>query len=197
MQNHKPVISNEQRTASTRAALIAAAREAFATKGYAETGTPELVRAAGVTRGALYHHYDGKLALFRAVVEAESNAVAAEIETGAANTGAPLDALIAGAGAYFTAMQAPGRIRLLLVDGPAVLGVAAMHAIDMQTSGHSLRAGLEAAMQTGAMRPLPIEALTALLSAAFDRGALEIAGGVSADDVEKTIAALLDGLRAG
>ena len=196
MQNHKTVIPNKQRTASTKAALIATARGLFAEKGYAETGTPELVKAAGMTRGALYHHYDGKLALFRAVIEAESAAVAAEIEASTGNAAAPLDALLSGASAYFAAMQAPGRIRLLLIDGPAVLGVQAMHAIDAETSGGSLRAGLEAATQTGTIRPLPIDALSALLNAAFDRGALEIAGGAPMEDVEEAIAGLLAGLRA-
>ncbi len=76
--------SNLQRTAEMRGRLIAAARSLFVERGYAATGTPEIVSAAGVTRGALYHHFEDKQALFRAVVEAEAAAVAAAIEAAAA-----------------------------------------------------------------------------------------------------------------
>ncbi|MGN6537039.1 MAG: helix-turn-helix domain-containing protein, partial [Mesorhizobium sp.] len=104
MQDKKPRRSNRERTDATRADLIAAARTLFIEKSYAETGTPEIVAAAGVTRGALYHHFPDKQALFRAVVEKEAEAVAAEIEAAAPETLAPRDALMAGSDAYLAAM---------------------------------------------------------------------------------------------
>ena len=78
--------SNRERTERHARDLLAAARALFTDKGYAETGTPDIVAAAGVTRGALYHHFADKQALFRAVVEREAAAVAAEIETRRAGT---------------------------------------------------------------------------------------------------------------
>ena len=117
--------SNKQRSETTRAELIAAARLLFVGRGYAETGTPDIVDAAGLTRGALYHHFDDKKALFLAVVEAEARAVAEEIERAAPDDMPAREALVKGGEAYLDALAAPGRTRLLLLDGPAVLGGSA------------------------------------------------------------------------
>ena len=87
---NSPRRSNRERTEATRAALLDAARKLFVEKSYAETGTPEIVAAAGVTRGALYHHFADKQALLRAVVEAESQAVAQEIDRAALTFGMPM-----------------------------------------------------------------------------------------------------------
>ncbi|TGV64005.1 TetR family transcriptional regulator, partial [Mesorhizobium sp. M2D.F.Ca.ET.160.01.1.1] len=140
----------------------------------------EIVAAAGVTRGALYHHFADKPALFAAVVEQETAAVAKEIDRASPPSFSPRDALIAGSEAYLTAMRAPGRTRLLLLDGPAVLGRAAMDDIDNRHGNRSLREGLVAAMRARSMTKLPAEALTALLGSAFDRAALAIEAGASA-----------------
>ncbi|TIR82326.1 MAG: TetR/AcrR family transcriptional regulator, partial [Mesorhizobium sp.] len=171
--------SNRDRTEATRADLIRAARKLFTEKSYAETGTPEIVAAAGVTRGALYHHFADKQALLAAVVEQEAATVAAEIDRASP---AARDALISGSGAYLAAMRAPGRTRLLLLDGPAVLGRAAMDEIDNRHGNRSLREGLIAAMRARSMVKLPAEALTAVLAAAFDRAALAIEAGASAEE---------------
>ena len=147
MQQESARRSNRDRTEATRADLIAAARKLFTEKSYAETGTPEIVAAAGVTRGALYHHFADKQALFAAVVEQEAAAVADEIDRASPPSLEARDALIAGSDAYLAAMRAPGRTRLLLLDGPAVLGRAAMDAIDNRHGNRSLREGLVAAMR--------------------------------------------------
>lgn len=187
--------SNRQRTEATRAALIAAARRLFVEKSYAETGTPEIVAAAGVTRGALYHHFADKQALLRAVVEAESAAVAEEVEKAAPADLDPLDALRAGGAAFLSSMAVPGRTRLLLLDGPAVLGHAAMDEIEARHGGRTLREGLTAAMEAGAIRPLPIDALAAQLAAAFDRAALAIEAGADAEDHLTVLSAIVGALR--
>jgi len=194
MQDEKPRRSNRERTDATRADLIAAARTLFIEKSYAETGTPEIVSAAGVTRGALYHHFPDKQALFRAVVEKEAEAVAAEIEAAAPETLAPRDALMAGSDAYLAAMRMPGRTRLLLLDGPAVLGRAEMDEIDARHGNRTLREGLVAAMRSGAVRKLPVDALTLLLAALFDRAALAADAGAPSDDYRRVITALIEGL---
>lgn len=186
--------SNKDRSDTTRAALIAAGRELFVSRGYAETGTPELVAGAGVTRGALYHHFADKRALFRAVVEAESAAVTQEIESAARPGLSPLKALSKGGAAFLEAMQVPGRTQLLLVDAAAVLGREELDAIDARHGGRTLREGLAAAMQAGALPKLPLVPTAQLLSAAYDRAALAIAAGADPGEWRRLIDTLLAGL---
>lgn len=172
--------SNRERTEATRGALLAAARAAFVDKGYAATSTPEIVAAAGITRGALYHHFTDKRDLFRAVLEEEARTVAAEIEQAAPNTRSARRALIAGSQAYLDAMTVPGRTRLLLIDGPAVLGSAEIFALDEAHAGRTLREGLQAAIGERITPPATVDALAMLLSAALDRAALAIDAGEDA-----------------
>jgi AcrR family transcriptional regulator len=186
--------TNRDRTEATRRDLIAAARKLFTEKSYAETSTPEIVAAAGVTRGALYHHFADKQALFHAVAEQEAEEVAAEIENASPPSLTARAALIAGSDAYLAAMRAPGRTRLLLLDGPAVLGRAVMDEIDGRHGSRTLREGLAAAMHSGTMKTLPPEALTGLLAAAFDRAALAIDAGAPAGEYREALIALIDGL---
>lgn len=194
MQRESARRSNRQRTEATRAALMQGARALFVTKGYAETGTPEIVAAAGVTRGALYHHFADKQALFRAVVEQESAAVAAEIEQATPASLSPREALVRGGEAFLGAMAAPGRTRLLLLDGPAVLGRTTMDEIDNANGARTLREGLAAASGAGALRSLPLAALTAVLAACFDRAALDIESGGNPEDYRQVLASVIDGL---
>ncbi|RFC67563.1 MULTISPECIES: TetR/AcrR family transcriptional regulator [Mesorhizobium] len=187
--------SNRERTEQTRGQLIAAARHLFTAKGYADTATPEIVEAAGVTRGALYHHFEDKKALFRAVCEQEAQLVAEAIEQAAPENLSLRDALIQGGDAFLRVMAAPGRTRLLLLDGPAVLGRAEMDEIDARHSGRTLRAGIAYGIREKAISPnLSIDAIAALLSAAFDRAALAIEAGGSAADYAQALAALIEGL---
>lgn len=195
MQEESSRRTNASRTEATRAALIASARALFVEKGYAETSTPEIVRHAGITRGALYHHFTDKADLFRAVLRAEFEAVAREISVSASEAPrSAIDALQLGGIGYLTAMQEPGRVRLMLLDGPAVLGRAEVDAIDRETSADTLRLGLEKAVQNGEIRALPVQALTAQISAMFDRAALGIAAGESLDDHHTVMNALIAGL---
>jgi len=178
--------SNRERTETTRLALLDAARALFVGKGYGDTSTPEIAVAAGITRGALYHHFVDKRDLFRQVLQRESQAVAADIEAAAPEQLSPREALLEGSKAYLNAMTAPGRTRLLLIDGPAVLGMEEIMALDDTTSAASLRQGLERA---GVGKDeASLDALTPLLSAAFDRAALAIDAGA---DIEETRTAML------
>lgn len=188
----KKARSNEARTQATRAALLAAARGLFIHKGYAATSTPEIVAAAGITRGALYHHFADKQDLFRAILEDEACAVAADIERAAPEDLPVRDALLAGSLAYLKAMTVPGRTRLLLIDGPAVVGTAAMLALDARHAGRTLREGLRAAVGQGLPAGTPIDALAALLSAAFDRAALEIEAGGDPDEFRSAMTGLIE-----
>ncbi len=191
MQN-KGNRTNRERTEATRGALLAAARAAFVEKGYAATSTPEIVAAAGITRGALYHHFVDKRDLFRAVLEDEARTVAAEIERAAPSTRSARKALIAGSKAYLDAMTVPGRTRLLLIDGPAVLGSAEIFALDEAHAGRTLREGLQAAMGERMTPPATVDAFAMLLSAAFDRAAIAIDAGSDAAAIRAVMMRLVE-----
>ena len=178
----------------TRQALIAAARRLFAERGFADTATPDIVAAAAVTRGALYHHFDDKKALFEAVLTAEAQAVAAAIEAQSEEAPSARQALLSGAKAYFDAMREPGRTRLLLLDGPAVLGAAKVSKIDAEQAEGRLRQGVKAHLEEAGCSLEGLAALTDLLSAAFDRAALAIEAGKPRGEYEQAIAMIVDGL---
>jgi AcrR family transcriptional regulator len=185
--------SNKERTEATRLALIEAARRLFVEKGYAETATPDIVAEAGVTRGALYHHFEDKKALFRAVLEREGEAVAAHIEDVALKGASARQALLLGASAYFDAMAIAGRTRLLLLEAPAVLGLESVVAIDRENAEGTLKTGLSDFLGAAASAAA-LQALTDMISAAFDRAAIAIETGADRAVYESAIADLLDGL---
>lgn len=191
MQEESQTRTNKSRTEATRLALVEAGRKLFAQKGFAETSTPEVVKTAGVTRGALYHHYDGKVALFRAVVVEEFKAVSEEIKVSSEmETDTKIDLLKKGSRGYLKAMEDKGRVRIMLLDGPAVLGQKELDRIDRETSADTLRVGLLEAMQVKQIKALPIDALTLQLSALFDRAALAVSEG----DDPKDHLAVIDSL---
>ncbi len=179
--------TNAQRSAQTRQTLLVAARSLFVEKGFAATSTPELVKRAGLTRGALYHHFRDKGEVLHAVLEEEARQVAEEIEKAAPANASPIDTLRVGSVAYLDAMAHPGRTRLLLIEGPAALGAVRMAAIDEGYAAASLREGLE-----DAMPGRQVTALTNLLSASFDRAALDIHGGDDKDMVRAAMLFLID-----
>ncbi|MEK1870035.1 MAG: helix-turn-helix domain-containing protein [Ensifer adhaerens] len=192
MQQEVSRRSNRERSDTTRAAILDAARGLFVTRGYADTSTPDIVAAAGLTRGALYHHFEDKKALFRAVAEREAIAVATSIEQATSGDLSARQALKVGARAYFDAMREPGRIRLLLLDGPAVLGKLEMMAIDVANAQRTLEEGIAEAMAPATVSAERLSAMASLLSAAFDRAALDIADGASSEVYAETIGTLID-----
>lgn len=187
----------QDRRAETRRALVAAARTLFAQKGYAGTSTPDIVAAAGVTRGALYHHFADKQALFAAVVEEEHALLALTIHQaaeGGEDEPGPIKALIRGGEGFIAAMQDPGRRRILISDAPAVLGRERVDEIDARHGLRTLIEGVEAAREAGALRDLPTLPLAHLLNAMFDRAAE--APPHEVDDYRKAMKAIIRGLRA-
>jgi AcrR family transcriptional regulator len=198
-----PRRTQAERSESTREALIRAARRLFAERGYADVGTEEIVRAAGVTRGALYHHFGGKRDLFEAVYERVEAELAREIASGAlaANPDSPLRAMRAGAEQFLRAATEPEAQRIVLLDGPSVLGwdrwreIAAEHGLGL------IEASVTAAIEAGAIAPQPVAPLSHLLMGALDEGAMLVARAVDPEaaraEVGRTLDALLAGLALG
>lgn len=182
----KSVRTQQDRRAATQSALLRTARALFAARGFAAVGAPEIAEAAGVTRGAITHHYADKTGLFRAVVQAEAQAVSAAL----ADLPDGPEALRDGTRLWFRQMQDPGRVRILLIDGPAVLGAAAMARIDAETGGGTLAQALVHALPDRA--PAEMAALGDILSAGFDRAALRIAEGAEPALYQAAIEALVD-----
>ncbi|MCY4180139.1 MAG: TetR/AcrR family transcriptional regulator [Litoreibacter sp.] len=164
-----------ERRAETREALLSAARELFIKNGFADTGTPELVANAGVTRGALYHHFTDKTDVFRALAMQEAQAIGTLIDEKTRNIEDPEEAMIAGTLAYFDAMAVPGRAKLLLSDAPSILGHAEALELTKPEGSAELKDGLRQAIPD--LGEAELDALTNVLSASFDRAALEIAEG--------------------
>ena len=189
-----------ERSESTRGALIEAGRALFAERGYAGVGTEEIVRAAGVTRGALYHHFDGKRELFEAVYERIEVELAERIAAGAlaANAESPMEAMRVGARMFLEACTEPEAQRIVLLDGPSVLGwdrwreIAAEHGLGL------IEASLQAAIDTGAIASQPVRPLAHVLMGALDEAAMLVARAEDPErmqaEVGRTLDSLLDAL---
>jgi len=189
-----------ERSESTRAALIAGARPLFAARGYAEVGTEEIVRAAGVTRGALYHHFAGKRLLFEAVYEQLEAELAERIAAGAfaANAEAPLEALKAGVEMALKASTEPEVQRIVLLDGPAVLGWDRWREIAAEYGLGMVEATLRAAIDAGEIPAQPARPLAHVLMGAMDEAAMLVARAENPEsmrvEVGRTLTFLLDAL---
>src|SRR5580693_1585355 len=126
--------TQSERSAATQSALIAAARKLWGERGYAEVGTPEIAAAAGVTRGAMYHQYADKAALFAAVIELVETDAMQRLSAAvlAAEPASPTAALRIAADAWLQIATEPEIRRLVLLDAPAVLGWAAFRELNQR-----------------------------------------------------------------
>lgn len=191
--------TRDERAEATRRALLQVARELFADRGYAAVGTEELVARAGVTRGALYHHFRDKQDLFRAVHEQLEQQLVRTVGAAMGGVTDPMEGLVTGVAAFLDACTDPPFIRIALQEAPTVLGWATWREIDERYGLGLVTAGLSAAMDAGAIRRQPVRPLAHLMLGALGEAALFIA---NADDpaaarqqIEPALLALLDGLR--
>lgn len=173
--------TQEERTATTRAALIEAGRKLFAEHGFAGVGTESLVREAGISRGALYHQFGDKTELFAEVLAA----VEADITQGLV-AAMPMDGKVGlvlvmtrALEAWLDACQTPEVQRIVLVDGPSVLGWARWRAICQSHVLGLIESVLTQAQAGGELLPLPVRPLSHLLLAVADEAAMYLH---SADD---------------
>ena len=190
----------EEQAAATRAELLRVARELFAARGYADVGTEELVRAASVTRGALYHHVSDKRDLFRAVHEQLADELLASIVAQTAGSGDAWEALTRGIRAFLDACTDPAVIRISHLDAPAVLGWAEWREIDARHWLGLVTMALQEAMDAGVLRRREVQPLAHMLLGAMVEASMLIANaddpGAARAEVEGPLLALLEGLRA-
>jgi AcrR family transcriptional regulator len=165
------------RSEATRRLLVSAARALFGARGYTDVGTEEIVRAAGVTRGALYHQFRDKADLFAAVAEDVEAEIADRIAAGAAQAAAdPVGVLRAGARLFLDACADPEVERIILLDAPAVLGWQAWRDLAGRYGLGLVQLALQSAIDAGAIVALPVDPLAHVLIGALDECALYVSG---------------------
>ena len=183
----------------TRESLVTAAREPFGLKGYAATSTEEIVERAGVTKGALYHHFADKESLFRAVFEQVQREVsdAAVAEFNQPDAGA---ALLAGCRLWVEAHADPAVRQIALIDARGVLGWQTAREIETRFSTVALRGALRKAMHAGVVQRLPLRPLALMLIGALSEACLYVAAAEDTAgarvEVGDLVLALLSGIRA-
>jgi AcrR family transcriptional regulator len=165
------------RSAATRDALVAAARQLFATQGFAEVPTDTIVAAAGVTRGALYHQFADKTALFDAVLEAVEADIARRLADEAADAGIsdPVEALRHAVRTWLDICVEPEIHRIALIDGPSVLGWTRWREVCQRHVFGLVQALLGYGIDLGRIRPLPLRPLAHVFMGAGDEAALYVA----------------------
>lgn len=195
-----------EHVADTRGALLDAARELFAERGYATVGTAEIVSRARVTRGALYHHFRDKADLFRAVMRTVAGELAGRLieqESGRTTRqdAAMWDQLRQGVQAYLDACLDSDFQRIVLVDGPAVLGPAAWDALVEEHGLGLLLEWLRQAIDNRQIDALPVDPLARLLAALLAEASLYIARSsdpaTAREETGRTVDRVLMGLRPG
>src|SRR5689334_13963762 len=189
--------TQSERTEATRGALVAAARSLFGARGYSEVGTEEIVAAAGVTRGALYHHFKDKRDLFRAVFAAQEQAFLQQVGERLLAIEDPYERLLTGLNEVLRAYADDQALaRIAFVDGPSVLGYEQWRAIVEEYSLGLLVFMLQQAMDAGRLKPLAPEPLAHVILGALTEGGMLLASGADAEPVQTSLRAILEGLSA-
>jgi AcrR family transcriptional regulator len=184
---------------ATREALIDAALELFTRRGYAEVGTEQIVQRAKLTRGALYHHFDDKRDLFRAVLEAVEADLVERIAARMDGVSDRWEVMLTGTRAFLDACEEPAVKQIALMDAPAVLGWREWREIDERYWLGLMKAALGAAIDAGVLRPAPLDALCHLMLGAMAEAAFVIANAddpvTARQESEAALFALLEGMR--
>jgi len=188
-----------ERSATTRAALLRAARELFAKNGFVATNREQIAERAGVTRGALYHHFGSKERLFRDVVEELEREIGVRVMVAAAAAGNDAaEELRLGCMAFLDACLDPAVQRIVLIEAPVVLGWDQWREIDEKHGLLLVTSALHAVVDSGQMAPVAVEPLAHLLMGALNEAALLVATAtkprVARAEVGRTVQLVLDRL---
>jgi AcrR family transcriptional regulator len=191
---HKKQRTQVERSAGTREALTAAGRSLFAARGYGDVGTEEVVKAAGLSRGALYHHFTDKSELFAAVYEAVEADVIKRIAATVADADQsdPIVLLCLGASSWLDACGEPEVRQIALLDAPAVLGLSRWREISTRY-GIGLAEGLlSRAIEVGRIPHQPITPLAHILLGALREGALYLTGATNRTQARQEVGVVID-----
>jgi AcrR family transcriptional regulator len=190
-----------EQSEATRSALLIAARGLFSERGFAAVSTEEIVQAAGVTRGALYHHFRDKQDLFTAVVEQVEQEVVERVAAVAVTESDPWEQQRVAVGAFLDTCLDDAVQRIILTDAPSVLGLAAWREIEARYGLALVRAGLQLVMEAGLIEEQPIEPLAHMLLGAMAEAGLLIAHAEdparARREVGDSLDRILQGLRTG
>ena len=186
-------------TTETIRKLIEIARIHFTEHGYANAALESIVHEANLTRGAVYHHFRSKKELFRAVLEDVQGEVAERVEGDASTSEDSWQQLYLGCRAFIMAAVEESNRRILLIDGPAILGWETWREMDKNHSMRLLRAQLDTMQQQGSFRTLPLDALTHFVSGGLNETALwlanESAQPKALDETMEVLTVFLEGLK--
>jgi len=185
-----------ERREATIGAIEQAAQRLFEIRGFADTTVDDIAAAAGVAKGAFYHHYQSKESVFTQVLERTQAALVREIAAVAAKGANPVAMLRLGLRAYMEACERPGVRQVLLLDGPVVLGWMRWRAIDDKYFGEMTRRSIAAALGPNAPA-IHVRAVTALISGAFAEAAMTSAANSAPRLKAKDLAAAMDLLLQG
>ena len=196
----KPKGANRTLYAATHAHILDAATVLFAARGFAAVTTPEVAAAAGVAQGSVFHHFPTKRDLFVAVHNRFQLRLIEGIDAAAASARDPWSRFDAIWRAYLDATEDPAMRRILLLDGPRVIGLDELRRQDRGTAFAFLMREVAALQEARLIRPDSVRALTVLLFGALDQAAFEIADFPDDRDLRRQLvdgfAALLERLRA-
>lgn len=170
-KGHKKVEQGQK----TSAELVKIARQMFSRKGYAETSMEEIVLNAGVTRGALYHHFSSKKGLFLAVFEEAQEEIASRIFQAGKSQRSAWDKLASSTLAFFEACSDPELQQIVLIDAPVVLGWNVWRRVDQEKTHPTLRSILNELINTKVIQPLPLRPIAHLIAGAANEAVLFIA----------------------
>jgi AcrR family transcriptional regulator len=192
-----PASLRAEQVAQTRAALVRAGRQLFGSKGFAATSVGDIARAARVTTGALYHHFPNKAAVFEAVFEQVHADMMADTIKAVAAADGPTGQLAAGVGVFLDQVMEPEVQRVIITDGPAVLGLERFVELDERNALEGTVALLEAANASGAFQIEDPQTLARLLFGAMTRAGQLIASSADPAATRDAIGATFPGLIRG
>jgi AcrR family transcriptional regulator len=187
----------EEYAEATRAALIEVARHLFGEKGFAGVSIEEIVQGARVTRGALYHHFDDKQALFQAVLEKIESELAERMRAAAESKTQTWEQLQAACYAYLDACLERDVQRIVVLDAASVLGWHTWCEIDKRYGLGVLEERFEAALRAGLMDPQPLESVAQLVLGALNVGGRVIAEAKNAKEARGQVGVTIDRLVSG
>ena len=185
-----------ERSAATRDALVTAGRALFGARGYADVGTEEVVRAAGVSRGALYHHFADKAELFAAVLESVEEMTNARVVAAvmAAGPDDPITAMQRGTAAFLDVCAEPEMARIMLIDAPAVLGAQGWSDASTESDIGLVVQLITHGIELGRIRPQPVMPLARILLGALREAALFLASAPDPAAAREEVGAVLNGI---